>query len=144
VAHRREIRSFLDTIDAPVLVVDGDVRVISANRPALLALKKEYEEIEDKLGGEVIECEYSHLPGGCGKTPHCTGCQIRMNVNHTRATGEPLTRVKACQHTMTSTGRTLVDFYISTEKLGDGTVLLRIDDVWTGGLSASEGQMNTT
>jgi hypothetical protein len=132
--NRTAISSFLNTIDAPVLAVDGEARAISANRLALLALNKEHSEIADKLGGEVIECQYSHLPGGCGKTIHCTGCQIRGSVNHTCATGEPRTRVKAYQHIMTPTGVRTFDYYISTEKLGDNTILLRIDEVKeTGG-----------
>jgi hypothetical protein len=125
---RTAIRSFLNTIDAPVLAVDGEGRAISANRRALLALNKEHDEIADRLGGEVIECEYSRLPEKCGKTVHCTGCQIRGSVNHTRATGEPLVRVKAYQHIMTPTGVKTFDYSISTEKLPDGTILLRIDD----------------
>src|SRR5208337_2660831 len=126
--NRTAISSFLNTIDAPVLAVDGEGRAISANRLALVALKKEHSEIADKLGGEVIECEYSYMPEKCGKTIHCTGCQIRGSVNHTRSTGEPLMRVKAYQHIMTPTGVKTFDYYISTEKLGDNTVLLRIDE----------------
>ena len=125
---RTAIRSFLNTIEAPVLAVDGEGRVISANRLALVALKKEHSEIADKLGGEVIECAYSYLPEKCGKTVHCTGCQIRGSVNHTRATGEPLARVKAYQHIMTLTGVKTFLYLISTEKFGEDTVLLRIDE----------------
>jgi hypothetical protein len=128
-SNRTRIGSFLNTINTPVLVVDADVKVISANTPALLALKKEHSEIEDKLGGEVIECEYSLLPEGCGKTIHCTGCQIRRSVNHTKATGEPLLRITAFQHIMTPTGVKTYDFHISTEKLGDELVLLAIDEI---------------
>jgi hypothetical protein len=126
---RTSINAFLNRLEFPVLAVDGNVRVISANTPALLALKKERTEIEHRLGGEVIECIYSAQSGGCGKTLHCTGCQIRMSVNRTNTTGEPLTQVKAYQHIMTPLGAKQIDYYISTEKLGDGTVLLRIDDV---------------
>jgi hypothetical protein len=133
--NRTAIRNFLNTIDAPVLAVDREGRAISANRLALLALNKEHSEIADKLGGEVIECEYSYLPEKCGKTIHCTGCQIRGSVNHTRATGKPQTRVKAFQHIMTPTGVKTFDYYISTEKIGDDTVLLRIDDATETGLS---------
>ena len=125
---RTAIGTFLNTIDTPVLAVDGEGRAISANRLALIALKKEHSEIADKLGGEVIECAYSYLPDRCGKTIHCTGCQIRGSVNHTRATGEPLTRVKAYQHIMTPTGVKTFNYLISTEKLGESTVLLRIDE----------------
>ena len=128
-ADRTLIRGFLNTIDAPVLAVDGEGRVISASRLARLALGKEHSKIADKLGGEVIECQHSFLPEGCGKTIHCTGCQIRGSVNHTRATGETLQRVKAQQGILTPTGVRTFFYYISTEKFGDETVLLCIDEV---------------
>jgi transcriptional regulator of aromatic amino acid metabolism len=125
---RTAIRTFLNTLDAPVLAVDGDGRAISANRLALAALNKDHSEIADRLGGEVIECQYSYMPEKCGKTIHCTGCQIRGSVTHTLRTGEPLVRVKAYQHIMTLTGVKTFNYLISTEKLGDTTVLLRIDE----------------
>jgi hypothetical protein len=125
---RTAIRKFLNTIDAPVLAIDGEGRAISANGLALLALNKEHDEVADRLGGEVIECQYSYLPEKCGKTVHCTGCQIRGSVNHTRATGEPRVRAVAYQHIMTPTGVKTFHYLISTEKLDGGTVLLRIDE----------------
>jgi hypothetical protein len=127
-SDRKSIRKFLDSIDAPVLAVDGEGRAISANRTALLALNKGYEQVAGRLGGEVIECQHSYRPEGCGKTVHCTGCQIRGAVNHTRATGSPLSRAKAYQPIMTPTGVKSFDYYISTERLGDGTILVRIDE----------------
>jgi hypothetical protein len=127
-ATRLSVRSFLDTIDAPILAVDGQVRAIATNRPSLLFLGKEHSDIEDKLGGEIIECENAYAPGGCGKTVHCTGCQIRGSVNHTWSTGKPCLHVRAQQHIKTPAGVRTYDFLISTEKLGDRAVLLRIDE----------------
>jgi hypothetical protein len=123
------VRGFLNTIDAPLLAVDAEVRTISASKLALLALNKEHREIEGKLCGEVIECEYSYLPGGCGKTAHCSSCQIRASVNYTRATGKPLIRIKALQHIKSPDGVKAFDFFISTERLGSSMVLLRLDEV---------------
>ena len=54
-AKKIETSEFLNTIDSPVLAVDGDRRALFANTRALLALKKKPLEIENKLGGEVIE-----------------------------------------------------------------------------------------
>jgi hypothetical protein len=127
-ASRIAINDFLKTIDAPVLAVDGDVRVIAANTPALLAVKKERAEVEDRLGGEVIVCFHSSQPGGCGGTVHCTGCQIRRSVKHTNETGESLARVKAYQLIATPSGVKMAYFCITTEKLGSSSVLVRIND----------------
>ncbi len=135
---RTAIRGFLNTIETPVIAVDAEGRVISANRLARLALKKDLAEISDKLGGEVIECEYSYLPEKCGKTIHCTGCQIRASVNATRATGDPLIRVRAYQHIMTPVGVMTFDYYISTERLGEKTVLVRIDEIIPAAAESAE------
>ena len=135
------MRGFLNTIDSPVLAVDGEGRIISANRLARLALGKEHSQIAERLGGEVIECQHSYLPEGCGKTIHCTGCQIRGSVNHTRATGEALQRVKAHQGIMTPTGIKMFLYYISTEKLGGEIVLLRIDEAIKVGSKAIQDEL---
>jgi len=128
-ADRTAIRGLLSTLEGPVLAVDGEGRIISANWLARQALGKEHSQIENRLGGAVIECQYSHLPEGCGKTIHCTGCQIRGSVNFTRETGKACQRVKAQQGIMTPTGVKTFCYYVSTEKLADETVLLRIEEV---------------
>jgi hypothetical protein len=127
-ARRTGIHDFLNTIDAPVLAVDGDVRAVGANDAALRLLGKGIAQVQDRLSGEIVECENAALPGGCGRTDHCTGCQIRSSVIHTRATGEPLLRVPAFQHVVTPTGVKTVRFLISTEEVPGGVVLLRIDE----------------
>jgi PAS domain-containing protein len=127
-SSRTSIRDFLNKITAPVLAVDGEGRAIAANDLALGALGKTLDQVEGRLGGEVIECEHAYAPEKCGNTIHCTGCQIRGSVNHTRATGESLIGVRAFQHIMTPTGVKTFEYHVSTEKLRDGTILLRIDE----------------
>ncbi len=127
-SSRIALKDFLDSIDAPVLAVDEEVRAIGANDQALRIVGKDLEQVEDRLGGEVIQCEHAALPGGCGRTVHCTGCQIRGSVIHTRATGEPLLQVPAYQHVMTPAGVKTYEYRISTEEMADGVVLLRIDE----------------
>jgi hypothetical protein len=127
-ARRTGIRDFLNTMDAPVLAVDGDVRAIGANDAALRLLGREIDQVQDRLGGEIVECENAARPGGGGRTDHCAGCQIRGSVIHTRATGEALLQVPAYQHVMTPSGVKTVRFLISTEETPGGVVLLRIDE----------------
>jgi hypothetical protein len=128
-SSRVAIRDFLNRIDAPVLAVDGEGKACSANDLALGVLGKTFPQVEGRLGGEVIECRNAYEPEKCGHTIHCTGCQIRGSVNHTRATGEPLASISAFQHILTPAGVRTYEYYISTEKLPDGIVLLRIDEV---------------
>jgi PAS domain-containing protein len=122
------LREYLDGLTAPIVVVDGDGRVTTANRQARTFLRKDLPEIEGYRGGEVFECEHARLPEGCGQTVHCSGCTIRMAVMDTLRTGVSRLRAPACLDCHTGNGVQRVEFLISTEKAGD-VVLLRIDEV---------------
>ncbi len=67
---------------APTLIVDEDVRVLFANRPAR-ALIGNPENSESRLmrrGGELLNCVHSFGPGGCGRQPTCDDCVVRNAV----------------------------------------------------------------
>ncbi len=125
------LREFLDTLDAPVLVLDADAEVHTANRQACSLLKKTLGEVEGRRGGEVIECKYSRTPGGCGEDIHCKSCTIRKTVLKTHETGKSFERVPAYPDICFGNEIKPVRFEISTEKVG-GLVLLRVDDVNPG------------
>ncbi|MFT3917540.1 MAG: hypothetical protein QM704_26670 [Anaeromyxobacteraceae bacterium] len=72
------------------MVVDGDGRVVAANRQAGAALGREPSQLRGLLGGEAMACVYSRLPGGCGKTVHCKDCTIRNTVTKVSKTKRPL------------------------------------------------------
>ena len=123
---------FLETIPAPVVVVDQDMVVKAANKKARKILGKELPRIEGFSGGKIFECIYCKLPGGCGQTTHCNGCTIRRAVAETHASGKALVRIRAyltCQPGKGS--RNKIVFLISTEKVGK-LVFLRIDEVGKG------------
>lgn len=124
----KRLDEFLDTLQAPVVVVDGGVRVVAANALAQKLVAKNMKAISGHLAGEVFECVHSHEPSGCGHTLHCESCMIRSSVTKTFQTGNPCIRVPACQDLDTFEGPRKVRFLITTEKVG-GTVLLRIDDL---------------
>ncbi len=119
-------QKFIDSLPAPIFVVDSDAVVQTANKLGLILLNKRPEQIEKKLGGVVFECAYARLPEGCGRTVHCSGCAIRRSVYHTFETGESLIEVPA---TLQFAGRgepQHIDMLISTEKMGE-VVVLRVD-----------------
>lgn len=118
---------FLDSLLAPVFVVDSNGSIVTANALARKTVSKEPSQIEGRPGGDVFECQYARQPGGCGYTIHCRSCVIRNTVMETHQTGLPCVRVAACQDLDTFQGPRRIRFFISTEKLGD-TVLLFIDD----------------
>ena len=122
------LNEYLNRLGSPVLVMDDDVRVMDFNESARALLGKSAADIEGCYGGDVIECVYAKLPGGCGNTEHCRACTIRKTVTNTDATGDAHVRVPAYQDIETSNGAREMRFTISTEKVGQ-FVLLRIDEV---------------
>lgn len=122
------LKEFLDTLGVPILVVNNEGIVVTANHDACSLLGKNLFEIEGNPGGNVIECVNAKLPGGCGQQIHCKSCTIRNTVMHTHATGRSHLKVNAYpdiqMHDMVKT----LSIKISTEKIGD-IVLLRIDDM---------------
>ena len=124
------VRRFLDSLDAPVLLVDveegGRVRV--ASEEALALTDRTPEEVADQLMGDVFECANATLPGGCGRTVHCSGCTIRRTVEETWHTGEPSVRTPATLRPAGPDENATIDLEISTERVG-GRVLLRIDRI---------------
>lgn len=123
-----KMREYLNLFKKPVFLVGEGGVVINANDSALAILKKTPDQIEDQLGGDVFECRYAKLPGGCGNTVHCKACVIRQTVTDTMKTGKPHTKVPAYPDLNFLTKEEQIRFLISTEKAGD-TTLLQIDDV---------------
>lgn len=124
----KSMRDFLNQFSHPVLLVDSEVKIISANKEGLAVSGKKIEEIEGALVGDVFDCKYSSLPGGCGKTTHCKGCTIRNTVRDTFKSGVSQVKVAAYQDLHHETGEHKVKFLISTEKTGD-KIFLRIDEI---------------
>jgi len=119
---------FLDLLGVPLIVADSDVTVKMANKPLLTLLGKNLRQIKGRRGGDVFECANACLPGGCGKTVHCSGCAIRRAVTETFTTGKSLRNVQAYLNRDTVTQFLQLGLIISTEKVW-GVVLLRIDHI---------------
>lgn len=112
-------------IEAPVLLMQPDPRLVYASNDAALALfGREARETEGRRGGEVFGCIHSFTVAGCGKDVNCETCRIREGIvdtfGGTVATGITATLVirrdADIAHTMT----------ISTEPAG-AYALVRID-----------------
>lgn len=125
------LKQYLDSLDLPVLAVDSDGAVKVASEKALALLGKTESAVAGRLGGEVFECAYARLPGGCGRTTHCSGCAIRRTVTDTFQTGRARLRVPATLEYDGQDGQKTIALHLSTEKVGD-VVLLRIDRMGAG------------
>ena len=121
-----DIRKFLDMLDAPVFLVDDDVRILAANALAIAAMKRPFEQMQGKLCGNVLECVNACLPEGCGKTKSCPDCTIRTSVTETWTTGHPVSRRPAVFRRRNSETDERVKLLVSTRKDGD-VVLLRLE-----------------
>lgn len=86
---------YLARFDFPVVLVEGEGRVVAMNERAGAFLGRAPREVVGLLGGEAMECAHARLPGGCGKTVHCAACAIRNSLTLTHRTGRPLRRIPA-------------------------------------------------
>jgi len=120
-----DLRKFLDTLDAPVFLVDKNAIMVEANMKVITLTGKPLREINGQLCGKVLECLNAELKEGCGTTPDCT---IRSSVKETWTTGRPIeNRIAVLRKTI----RNLPveqKFSISTCKDGE-VVLLRLEPV---------------
>lgn len=122
------LHEFLDSIDAPILLIEPGPRVRTANKQACSLLAKDLSEIQGHRGGEIIECIHSRTAGGCGDGVHCEACTIRKTVLETFITGKCFENVIAYPDVYVGAKEKNMCLQISTEKV-DGIVLLRIDDM---------------
>jgi hypothetical protein len=124
--RRERLDEFLNRLAGPVLAVDGNGTVVGSNNVAAVLVSSDVASMKGRLSGDVISCVYSGLPGGCGKTTHCTGCTIRRSFEHTAATGEAVRDETAFSYSRTPRGPVWRRFSIATERLGT-LVLVRIE-----------------
>jgi hypothetical protein len=121
------LQQYLDSLGVPVTVMDADAAVLMVNAPAAGILDRG-KPLRGLRAGDVFECANAQLPGGCGRTIHCSGCTLRRTVTDTFATGRSHLRVPASLRRGRNGDGDAVALRITTEKVG-GVVLVRIDHV---------------
>ncbi len=123
------LRTFLNMHEQPVVCVDSDCRVMTANDPACAALGKVSSEVGDLLFGEVVLCPYALKEPGCGQHEHCLACTVRTMVNRTFETGAGVERQAAyVDRTLESGDIQRLNLVLSSEQV-DGVVLVQIDGI---------------
>ena len=127
------LSEYLDTLDQPVIVVNGDGCVMGANQKLAHVLGRERADLRGLMGGEAFACVHSLLPEGCGKTVHCRECTIRRTVEKVAKTGRPVEKVPA--YLDTKDGR--VNLRISV-KAKDGLVRVIVDELKPAAPSAAK------
>ena len=119
-------QDYLDGLEVPIIVTDGDVVIKVANQAACALLGWEATQMEGLPGGLVFECEHALEPEGCGRTVHCSVCVIRHCVTDTHLTGTPHVRLPATLDRGTPGVGAKERLVISTLRQ-DNVVLLKIE-----------------
>ncbi len=118
------VRTFLDQLDYPILLIDSDTNIKAENRKLKELTGKSEVQIEGKKGGEVFNCINWREPGGCGKTIHCKACTIRKTVEETFETAKTLVDVKATLKVFVKDAEKHVSTLISTQKVSNYVLLI--------------------
>jgi transcriptional regulator of aromatic amino acid metabolism len=117
----------LESIDAPVLLMQGNPRqVVTANRKALALFKKELQEVENHRGGQVFDCVHSFTEAGCGKDVNCENCKIKNAIVDTFTSANPHNGVSTELPIKKASGTKTYILQVSTEKVGD-LALVRVE-----------------
>lgn len=120
------VEEFLHSLRVPVLLVGDDVEVLDLNEAALGRLGKAADSVRGRLGGEVFDCDHADLPGGCGRTVHCSGCVLRRTVTATYESGTAHVRVPATLTVRNDHEPATADLLITTALVG-GRVLVKFE-----------------
>ncbi len=120
------IQKIIDRFPFPVLVVDEDVTVSVVNKRGQEILGVLPSQARGKRAGELFGCVNSGLPGGCGRSIHCSGCALRRAIMATYHTREPQGHVPATLKRGDPDDPSAVAITLSTSMWGDA-VLVKID-----------------
>ncbi len=122
------IRSMLDGLGAPVLMLDGDSQLQGGNREIEALLGRSAEELAGLKAGDAIGCVNALTKEGCGHTADCPKCAIRNSVKATFESGTPCVGVVEHREVLRGEERQTMTLRISTERVG-ASVLVRVDEV---------------
>jgi PAS domain-containing protein len=127
------LEEYLDELGPPVLLTDGDARVIAMSRRLADLMGVERASSLGLTAGEAFACAHSRLPEGCGRTVHCRECAVRRLVETVSRTGRARTGVAA--YVDTPAGR--IDLRVGARAVGSGMVQVTIEEVTGPGRRAS-------
>jgi hypothetical protein len=122
------LQRHIDSIPIPILLIDSNSRIMATNAKACEMLGRKPDAIIDELFGPVFDCAHAHLPQGCGRTIHCSGCAIRKSVVTTFNTGEPGISVPATLTVESPDRLSEIVITITTVK-SNGLVVMRLEKV---------------
>lgn len=110
-------RVVLDGIQAPVFIVEQDVRIVDYNAAAGAILAAERKLVTNQRAGEALHCLHStDAAEGCGRGPSCSHCTIRNSVNQSLHS-ESASRHKVTFEMCSEGEKTKIDFLVTASPL---------------------------
>ena len=117
---------FLNSLSAPVVLIDENNTYLSANDAALSILEKQHTHLHNQRTGDIFTCENARLSGGCGHTEKCGGCQMLQLITDTYEGRDDFSNIPVTLMRRVDNVREELNLKISTESVND-LVLMRID-----------------
>lgn len=118
---------YIDGLEQPVLLTDGDGRVIAMNAKLAELLGTSRKACRGLTAGEAFACVHSRLPEGCGQGVHCRDCAVRRTVETVARKGKAQERVRA--YIDVDAGR--IDLRVTARAAKSGVVQVRIEEMGT-------------
>ena len=134
-AGAKSMAEFIRTVGIPVMVLDGDFKVVDMNDLAENALGTTRADSQGSSVGTTISCQSAGLPGGCGNSETCPGCQLRRHLLATYADAQPRFSQVSRHELATDGAPRSLQIRFSTGKIG-GVVLLLLEDVAKAGAAS--------
>ncbi|MHC1743623.1 MAG: PAS domain S-box protein [Syntrophobacteraceae bacterium] len=133
-ADRQRIRltKVFDSSPNIMLIVGKDGRVKDINRTGSAFSGRPKGELQDLLGGQVLNCLNSFDGLGCGKNTACMDCPVRTNVTRTFETGQGVMNAEGQLVVRQGSSNVAVDLLIATvllENDGEEEVLVTLADI---------------
>jgi hypothetical protein len=124
------VSKVVDVMPMPVLVVDGDAKILYTNPSARGLFPREEEKIRDTGFGEALVCANS-LEKGCGNGEFCDECVIRDSVGKA-VQGKQLVRKKTKLKIMRGGKLRHINLYITAAPVSHedrDLVMIMLEDV---------------
>ena len=119
--QHRELETIYDHAPVMMVVVDGDARVMKANRRARESAGLSDDEAASTTLGRVVECiRAASDPHACGRSPECDRCGLRALVTETLDSGAEFDDVPVAIDTGTSADASRLRLSVSSAPLDQG------------------------
>jgi PAS domain S-box-containing protein len=128
-----ELSAIYENAPVIMLLVDGQRRVVKANKFAAAFADSSLSDMLGLRGGEALRCLYSYDdPNGCGFGPNCGSCMVRNTVLNTLETGDSHHQVEATLPFQINGNNKEITFSLSTTRLnikGEPMALVTLMDI---------------